>query len=131
MVQSKKLLLFARVDPLTSILALLARSCQILTISWQPWIPWRDSYYDLTKIIHSSKVVYYHYGQNSKFIKNTLPSVQAAETQSNGSFYPTRTICTRFHNQKCSQQSRVTIRMLHRKYLKLRNFFKTHTTSFL
>ena len=33
-----------RVDPLTSILAVLARSCQILTTSWQPWIPWQDSY---------------------------------------------------------------------------------------
>ena len=32
------------VDPLTSILAVLARSCQILTTSWQPWIPWQDSY---------------------------------------------------------------------------------------
>ena len=34
----------ARVDPLTSILAVLTRSCQILTTSWQPWIPWQDSY---------------------------------------------------------------------------------------
>ena len=34
----------SRVDPLTSILAVLARSCQILTTSWQPWIPWQDSY---------------------------------------------------------------------------------------
>ena len=33
-----------RVDPLTSILAVLARSCQILSTSWQPWIPWQDSY---------------------------------------------------------------------------------------
>ena len=33
-----------QVDPLTSILAVLARSCQILTTSWQPWIPWQDSY---------------------------------------------------------------------------------------
>ena len=33
----------ARVDPLTSIWAVLARSCQILTTSWQPWIPWQDS----------------------------------------------------------------------------------------
>ena len=33
-----------RVDPLTSILAVLARSCQIRTTSWQPWIPWQDSY---------------------------------------------------------------------------------------
>ena len=33
-----------RVDPLTSILAVLARSCQILTTIWQPWIPWQDSY---------------------------------------------------------------------------------------
>ena len=40
-----------RVDPLTSILAVLVRSCQILTTSWQPWIPWQDSYQDLTKII--------------------------------------------------------------------------------
>ena len=28
-----------------------------------------------------------------------MPSVQAAETQSNGSFHPTATISTRFHNQ--------------------------------
>ena len=33
-----------RVDPLTSILAVLARSCQIITTSWQPWNPWKDSY---------------------------------------------------------------------------------------
>ena len=33
-----------RVDPLTSILAALARSDQILITSWQPWIPWQDSY---------------------------------------------------------------------------------------
>ena len=38
------LCLASRVDPLTSILAVLARSCQILTTSWQPWIPWQDSY---------------------------------------------------------------------------------------
>ena len=37
-------LLIPLVDPLTSILAVLARSCQILTTSWQPWIPWQDSY---------------------------------------------------------------------------------------
>ena len=36
--------IYSRVDPLTSILAVLARSCQILTTSWQPWIPWQDSY---------------------------------------------------------------------------------------
>ena len=29
----------ARVVPLTSILAAMARSWQILTTSWQPWIP--------------------------------------------------------------------------------------------
>ena len=34
----------ARLDPLTSILDAMARSCQILTTSWQPWIPWQDSY---------------------------------------------------------------------------------------
>ena len=38
-------------------------------------------------------------GQNSKIIKNTIPSVQAAETQSEGSFHPTTTISTRFRNQ--------------------------------
>ena len=90
--------LITRIDPLTSILAVLARSCQILTTSWQPWIPWQDSYQDLTKIIPYSKIVSYHYGQNSKIIKNTIPSVQAAETQSEGSFRPTTTISTRFHN---------------------------------
>ena len=37
-------LIYSRVDPLTSILTVLARSCQILTTSWQPWIPWQDSY---------------------------------------------------------------------------------------
>ena len=31
--------------------------------------------------------------------KNTIPSVQAAETQSKGSFHPTTTISTRFYNQ--------------------------------
>ena len=31
--------------------------------------------------------------------KNTIPSVQAVETQSKGSFHPTTTISTRFHNQ--------------------------------
>ena len=36
--------LVTRVDPLTSILAVLARSCQNLTTSWQPWIPWQDSH---------------------------------------------------------------------------------------
>ena len=39
--------LTTRVDPLPSILAVLAGSCQILTTSWQPWIPWQDS----TKIL--------------------------------------------------------------------------------
>ena len=36
--------IYTPVDPLTSILAVLARSCQILTTSWQLWIPWQDSY---------------------------------------------------------------------------------------
>ena len=35
--QKQTLLLITRVDPLTSILAVLVRSCQILTTSWQPW----------------------------------------------------------------------------------------------
>ena len=42
--QVKTKVMIPRVDPLTSILAVLARSCQILTTSWQPWIPWQDSY---------------------------------------------------------------------------------------
>ena len=50
-------------------------------------------------IMHYSKIVSYHEGQNSKIIKNVIPSVQAAETQSEGSFHPTTTISTRFHNQ--------------------------------
>ena len=42
----------------------------------------------------------YHDGQNFRIIKkNTIPSVQTAETQSKGSFHPTTTISTRFHNQ--------------------------------
>ena len=73
-----------RVDPLTSILAVMARSCQTLTTSWQPWVPWQDSHQDLTEIIHYFKIVSYHDGQNSKIIKNTIPSVQASETQSEG-----------------------------------------------
>ena len=67
-----------------------------LTISWQ------DSYYDLTKIIHYSKMVSYHDGQNSQVIKNTITSVQAAETQSRDSFHPTTTVSTRFHHQNAS-----------------------------
>ena len=31
-----------------------------------------------------------------RLLKNTIPSVQAAETQSKGSFHPTTTISTRF-----------------------------------
>ena len=33
-----------RLDPLTSILATMARSCKILATSWLPWISWQDSY---------------------------------------------------------------------------------------
>ena len=91
-----------RVDPLTSILAVLTRSCQILLTPWQPWISWQDSYYDLTEIVHYSKIVSCHGGQNSKIIKNIITSVQAAETQSEASFQPTKTISTRFHNQNAS-----------------------------
>ena len=29
---------------LTSVLAVLARFCQFRITSWQPWIPWQDSY---------------------------------------------------------------------------------------
>ena len=54
-----------RVDPRTSMLAVLARSFQIPTTSWQPWIPCQDSYRDLTKIIHYFSIVSYHDGQNS------------------------------------------------------------------
>ena len=49
--------------------------------------------------MHHSKIVPCHDGQNSKIVKNTIPSAQAAETQSEGSFQPTTTISTRFHNQ--------------------------------
>ena len=91
-----------RVDPLTCILAVLARSYQIRTTSWRPWNPWQDSSQDLTKIIPYSKIVSCHDGQNSKIVKNTIPSVQEAETQSKGSFHPTTTISTRFHNQNVS-----------------------------
>ena len=54
------------------------------------------SYKDHT---YSSKIVSYHDGQNFKIIKNTIPSVQAAETHCKGSFHATTTISTRFHNQ--------------------------------
>ena len=33
-----------RVDPLTNILAVLARSYQVLTTSWRPWNPWQNYY---------------------------------------------------------------------------------------
>ena len=42
--RSRLKIVSTRVDPLTSIMAVLARSCQILSTSWQPWIPWQDSY---------------------------------------------------------------------------------------
>ena len=92
----------SRVHPLTSILAVLARSCQFFTTSWQPLIPWQGSYQDLTKIIHYSKIVSCHDGQNFKIVKNTTPSVQAYETQSKGTIHPTTTISTRFHNRNAS-----------------------------
>ena len=54
-------------------------------------------------MLYYSKIVTYHDGQNSKIAKkNTVPSVQAAETQSKGPFHPTTTISTRFHNQNAS-----------------------------
>ena len=62
-------------------------------------------------MIHYSKIVSCHDGQNSKtdkiqrwikIVKNTIPSVQATETQSKGSFHPTNTISTRFYNQNDS-----------------------------
>ena len=40
-------------------------------------------------------MVSYHDRQMSKIIKNTKPSTQSAETQSEGSFHPKTTICTR------------------------------------
>ena len=55
-------------------------------------------------MIHYSKIVSCYDGQNTKIVKNAIPSVQAAETQSKGSFHPTRTISTRFHNQNTSTQ---------------------------
>ena len=91
-----------RVDPLTSILAVFARLCQVFTTSWQPRIPWKDSFQDLTEIIHYSKIVSCHDGQNFKIVKNAIPSVQSVETLYKGSFPPTTTISTRFHNQNAS-----------------------------
>ena len=35
-------------------------------------------------------------------LKKSIPSERAAETQSEGSFHPTTTISTRFHNQNAS-----------------------------
>ena len=89
------------VDPLTSILAAKARSWQIHTISWQPKIPFQDFHQNLTKYYYT-KIVSHHDGQKSKIIKNTIPSVQAAETQSKGSFHPTTTVFTCFYNQNAS-----------------------------
>ena len=53
-------------------------------------------------MIHYSKIVSCHDGQNFKIVKNTIPSVQVAETKSKGSIHPTTTISTRFHNQNAS-----------------------------
>ena len=47
-------------------------------------------------------MVSYRNGQNSKIMKNNIPSVQAAETQPEGSFYPSTTIYIRFPYQKAS-----------------------------
>ena len=91
--------MLSQVDPLSSILAVLARSCQILTTSWQPWIPWQDSYQDLTKIILIPRSYLITMDKILGLQKNSIPSVQAAETQSKGSIRPTTTISTRFHNQ--------------------------------
>ena len=93
-----QLIMISPADPLTSILAVLARSYQTLITSWRPWNPRQESYQDLTKIIHFSKIVTCHDGQNSKNIKNTIPSVQAAENHFKDSFHPTTTIYT-LHNQ--------------------------------
>ena len=56
------------------------------------------SYYDKTLFQDRND------GQNSKIIKNIIPSVLAAETQSKGSFHPTTTISTRFHHQNASSR---------------------------
>ena len=53
-------------------------------------------------MIHYSKIISSHDGQNSKITKNAIPSIQAAETQSEGSFHTTTIISTRFHNQNAS-----------------------------
>ena len=50
-------LVHSQVDPLTSILAVLARSYQVLTTSLQPWIPCQDFYKDLTKTIPRSYLI--------------------------------------------------------------------------
>ena len=49
--------------------------------------------------MHYSKIVSYDNGQDSKIVNNNIFSVQAAETQSKGSFHPTTTIFTRFLDQ--------------------------------
>ena len=54
--------------------------------------PWMGCPGIPTRVIHYSKIASYHNGQNSTIIKNTIPSVRAAETQYKGSFYPTMTI---------------------------------------
>ena len=53
-------------------------------------------------MIHYSKIASCHDGQNSKIVKNNIPSVQGAETRSKGSFHLATTISTRFHNQNAS-----------------------------
>ena len=42
----------------------------------------------------------YHDGQNSKIIKYTMASVQAAETQGKGSFHP---LPKQFYMQNCAK----------------------------
>ena len=47
--------------------------------------------------------------QKYKIIQNTILSVQAAETQSDGSFHSKTTISSRFHNQNASTCGRIMI----------------------
>ena len=65
-----------RVDPLTSILDVMARSCQILSTSWQTWIPWQESYKDVTRIYHYSKMESYQDEKNSKISKVCYKDLQ-------------------------------------------------------
>ena len=73
----------------------------VLTLVLASWLSWQD----LAKfLLHLGNLIILRsylitMDKLLRLQKNTIPSVQAAETQSKGSFHPTTTISTRFHNQ--------------------------------